>query len=264
MNKVAIVGAAVVIIVALVAAVYLLQPQSFEPIKFQYFGVNGNPNGGTYSFTFSLSDKNNNNGATGGTVSLRIEDSFGKVLYGENLTLKESDFTKVLTNATAGNEATGYVWSIPALDLNAGVPDPSGGGLAVIDFTTMQGNTFAAIDTSVKIPALPNGTTIPQCAYFFYSNSCIVCQMAKTYLAQVQQDYPLLTIQQYEISNSSNYNMMVQYFNCHGVYNTSDYIWPVVFIGNDTLSGYGEIYGWLNESLAENTGTACPVCDLVN
>jgi cytochrome c biogenesis protein CcdA/glutaredoxin len=103
-----------------------------------------------------------------------------------------------------------------------------------------------------------NQTTTPQCIYFFYANGCSACEEAKTYMLQVEQQFPNLTVTDFEITNSSNYDLMVQYYNCHNITSPS---WPVVFIGTQTLVGVDQIESELTPLLLNDTGVQCPTCN---
>jgi cytochrome c biogenesis protein CcdA len=98
-------------------------------------------------------------------------------------------------------------------------------------------------------------TTMPQCLYFFYRNGCGPCEEAKTFMLQVSQDFPALAVHNFEISNSSNYNMMVQYYNYH---NITNYIYPVVFIGDQVLMDLDQIQSSVRPLLLNGTGVLCP------
>jgi cytochrome c biogenesis protein CcdA len=71
----------------------------------------------------------------------------------------------------------------------------------------------------------------------------------------MEQQFPLLTVTQFELHNSSNYDLMMQYENYH---NITSYVWPVVFIGNNALVGVDQIETELQPLLLNNTGWVCP------
>jgi cytochrome c biogenesis protein CcdA len=103
-----------------------------------------------------------------------------------------------------------------------------------------------------------NQTTTPQCLYFFYRDGCSPCEEAKTFMLNVSQDFPALTVHDFEISNSSNYDLMVQYYNYHNITSPTNYVYPVVFIGNQVLIGLDEIQSNLEPLLLNGTGVLCP------
>lgn len=100
-----------------------------------------------------------------------------------------------------------------------------------------------------------NQTTTPQCLYFFYRDGCSSCEEAMTFMLQVSQDFPALAVHNFEISNSSNYNLMVQYYNYH---NITNYIYPVIFIGNQVLMDLDPIESGVRPLLLNGTGVLCP------
>jgi len=96
-----------------------------------------------------------------------------------------------------------------------------------------------------------NQSTTPQALYFFYADGCGPCEEAKTFMLQVSQNFSALTVYDFEIHNSSNYNLMVQYYN---YYNITNYTWPVIFIGNQVLIGFDEIENNVVNLLLNGTG----------
>jgi cytochrome c biogenesis protein CcdA len=77
-------------------------------------------------------------------------------------------------------------------------------------------------------------------------------------MLQVSQDFPALTVHDFEISNSSNYDLMVQYYNYHNITNIANYVYPVVFIGNQVLMGLDQIQSNVRPLLLNGTGVLCP------
>lgn len=100
-----------------------------------------------------------------------------------------------------------------------------------------------------------SGNETAQCIYFFYADGCSACETAKTYMIQVQQEFPNLMVHNYEIHNSTNYNLMEQYYNMH---NITTYEYPVVFIGSDVLIDVTPIESQLVSLLENSTGVNCP------
>lgn len=100
-----------------------------------------------------------------------------------------------------------------------------------------------------------NETSVPQCLYFFYAEGCSNCEVAQAYVAQVELNFTSLTVTQFDILNSSNYDLMLQYYNYH---NITSYSYPVIFIGNDVLVGVDQIKNELVPLLQNNTGMVCP------
>jgi cytochrome c biogenesis protein CcdA len=100
--------------------------------------------------------------------------------------------------------------------------------------------------------------SVPQCIYFFYSEGCHSCDSAKAYINQMEQEFPSLNVQRFEVTNTTNLNMMFDLCDCH---NVSLCVYPVVFIGNEALVGDGEIQGQLEALLMNNTGWMCPTCN---
>ena len=96
-----------------------------------------------------------------------------------------------------------------------------------------------------------NQSTTPQALYFFYADGCGPCEEAKTFMLQVSQNFSALTVYDFEIHNSSNYNLMTQYYN---YYNITNYTWPVIFIGNQVLIGLDEIESNVVNLLLNGTG----------
>jgi cytochrome c biogenesis protein CcdA len=96
---------------------------------------------------------------------------------------------------------------------------------------------------------------VHQCIYFFYSKGCHSCVEADNYIKTVEAKYPLLEVVRYEISNKTNYALLIEFYNSR---NIGTYRWPVVFIGNEILPGKEEIQSRLEPLLENKTGWVCP------
>jgi cytochrome c biogenesis protein CcdA len=101
----------------------------------------------------------------------------------------------------------------------------------------------------------PDQGVVPQCVYFFFREGCSHCIEADAYIRQVEANFTTLTVHRFEVSNATNWELMVSLYNSH---NISSYVWPVVFIGNEVLIDPGNIESSLIPLLLNNTGWQCP------
>lgn len=73
--------------------------------------------------------------------------------------------------------------------------------------------------------------------YFFYSNGCDFCNQEKAYLQALQQRYPNMRIYSYEISDSSNNDLMIE---AKKIYQVSQGGVPFTVIGDTAYSGFSQ------------------------
>lgn len=73
--------------------------------------------------------------------------------------------------------------------------------------------------------------------YFFYSNGCDFCNQEKAYLEALQQRYPNMRIYSYEISDSTNNDLMIE---AKKMYQVSQGGVPFTVIGDTAYSGFSQ------------------------
>jgi len=96
------------------------------------------------------------------------------------------------------------------------------------------------------------------CIYYFYSQDCLDCQSMEKYFSSLEDNYPSLNIQKFEVyHNYKNYLSLQDYFKSYNVKDDSRYI-PVVFIGNSYFVGKESITSFLEERVKDNSGSECP------
>lgn len=96
------------------------------------------------------------------------------------------------------------------------------------------------------------------CIYYFYGEESTEGQNVDAYLFTLQQKYPNITIQTYEVYyNQQNNELLNQYFKVFGVSEESQGI-PIIFIGGSYLIGEQSITSLLEGSIKNNPSSACP------
>lgn len=143
---------AVVVVFVVVIGVYLglsfTTSPTINPTYFRRFDVNGGPNQGLYTATFALGDVNSKNGPANGTIIMKMTDDRSTVLYQTTRTVQVSDYTQ------DSEKTYVYSWSIPASNIQAGMPNFAGYGYAQISFASTTGNIFSMSNAVVDIPEL--------------------------------------------------------------------------------------------------------------
>ncbi|MDD1775736.1 MAG: hypothetical protein LUP94_00100 [Candidatus Methanomethylicus sp.] len=157
------VAAACIAVIIAIAALEILSgfglwpPQSYskDPTGFQYAAVMGGPDNGSYTVAFSLQDSSLNNAAAEGTLTLKIVDSRGQLLYNGSKAIWRSDFRDA-QNASLGKTIQVCSWQLNSSDVSPGVPfNSTGKGLATMTFTNVNGTQLVAGNILMSILALP-------------------------------------------------------------------------------------------------------------
>lgn len=73
--------------------------------------------------------------------------------------------------------------------------------------------------------------------YLFYSNSCDICQQEKIYLEALKERYPNMRVYSYEVSDSTNYQYMIDAKN---MFQQSGTGVPFTIIGDSAYYGFSE------------------------
>ena len=114
---------------------------------------------------------------------------------------------------------------------------------------------------------IPVGTLADNsvCAYYFYGDGCHYCAQIAEYLDQVEQDYPDLELDKFEVWYDSENNKLLQdYFNAYNVpEGPGQRGVPALFIGDSYLIGLGPIVQNLTAEI-EKQPTDCPSLEDVN
>jgi len=96
--------------------------------------------------------------------------------------------------------------------------------------------------------------------YFFYGETCPNCKKAEVYLDDLQEKYPVLEINSYEVfSNKENADLLIQLFEHCG--KKKQVRVPAIFIGDEVIVGYfsDEITGLNIENAIKKYSTEqCP------
>ena len=98
------------------------------------------------------------------------------------------------------------------------------------------------------------------CVYFFYGNGCLACENVKPYISGLEQKYPQLSVQWFEVyGNRSNIDLLNSLFDKYGIPEEQRVI-PAVFINDkcfvDEEQITSELEGAVQSLLA--TGCSCP------
>ena len=101
---------------------------------------------------------------------------------------------------------------------------------------------------------------ISSCVYYFYGEGCPHCANVKPVLDELEQKYPDLNIQRFEIYfNEENAKLFQEAAASYSV--PEPWGVPVVFIGEKYLSGDTLIIGGLESEILANPETACPLAE---
>lgn len=99
------------------------------------------------------------------------------------------------------------------------------------------------------------------CLYYFYGDECLDCGKMDTYFLTLEQKYPDLNVQRYEVyHNLENFELLQKHFKGNDIDKRSRQI-PVVFIGNSYFIGEKSITSFLDGSIKDNKGSSCPDLD---
>jgi cytochrome c biogenesis protein CcdA len=128
-------------------------------------------------------------------------------------------------------------------------------------FAVVMLAVVAVLSSCQLVSAQQASNSTPQYIYFFYENGCHACDVAVAYIQQVEENYTNLKVYSFEIHNSTNYDLMMEYYNAH---NINIYTFPVVFIGNHILAGDNSIEYLLEPLLDNGTGTSLPQLNSTN
>src|SRR3989337_3855771 len=98
---------------------------------------------------------------------------------------------------------------------------------------------------------------VSSCVYYFYGEGCPHCANVKPVLDELEQKYPDLNIQRFEVWY--NREDAARFQEVSTAYNVPE-PWgvPVVFIGEKYLSGDTLIIGGLESEILANPDAACP------
>jgi len=127
-------------------------------------------------------------------------------------------------------------------------------GLLILPLLILLISVIPAVVPVASAPQ-PSEGNVPQCIYFFYKAGCGSCDASKAYISEVQENFTLLVVHEFDLYNQTNIDLWTKFFNFH---NLSGYGYPVVFIGNEVLMGEGNIEARLVPLLENNTGWTCP------
>lgn len=105
--------------------------------------------------------------------------------------------------------------------------------------------------------------------YYFYSNTCKECLKLDSYLRSLEEKYPEIKIEKYELSNnSSNIELFYNFLNKYNiqVYSTKYYQVPAIFIGEYSLIGSSDIKNNIEEKISFylNNNYDDPMNEIVN
>ncbi|HLD72885.1 MAG TPA: hypothetical protein VJA23_04830 [Candidatus Nanoarchaeia archaeon] len=118
--------------------------------------------------------------------------------------------------------------------------------------------TLAAGNITAKEKVAP---TENDCIYYFYGDGCETCPQVGTLLEQLQNKYPQLQIQKFEVYyNSENLKSLQNYFNLYSVPKDNQGI-PVIFMQNSYFLGHESILALLEERVKDNVEAGCPSLD---
>jgi len=128
-------------------------------------------------------------------------------------------------------------------------------GFTLLLLFLLAGATLNLATPSAQATAVDAGEDqVRQCIYLFYDEGCEDCILANAFIANLQKNYSI-DVHRFEVHNTSNWELMVKFFNHH---NVTEYDVPAVFIGNEALIMLDEIEARLPSLLANNTGWMCP------
>ncbi|MBU1112211.1 MAG: hypothetical protein ABIG93_04590 [archaeon] len=95
------------------------------------------------------------------------------------------------------------------------------------------------------------------CAYYFYGRDCKSCQNLETHLTSVEELYPNLQLQRYEVYfNQTNLALLDQFYTSYGVEDGSQSV-PVMFIAQTYFIGEQAIKDYFEEQLTADA-ESCP------
>ncbi len=96
------------------------------------------------------------------------------------------------------------------------------------------------------------------CIYYFHGKNCDGCPESGRFLEDLQQKYPSLQVQQYEVYyDPSNLNLLQQYFQAYAVPEAGQSV-PVVFTSNSYFIGSNAITSLLEEHIVQDAQATCP------
>ncbi|MFN3527500.1 MAG: cytochrome c biogenesis protein [Candidatus Altarchaeaceae archaeon] len=131
------------------------------------------------------------------------------------------------------------------------------------DYSGCPLNETCKINTSeiqIQCPT-ENITNITKkfCVYFFYSNTCSYCKKIEPFIYETIKRHPLAELKSYEISNYSNREKLMRFFENYGVKENERFV-PAVFIGDTVLIGEEKIRKNLEEKIIyyEDPSHQCP------
>ncbi|MEK6863612.1 MAG: hypothetical protein AABW53_02850 [Nanoarchaeota archaeon] len=96
------------------------------------------------------------------------------------------------------------------------------------------------------------------CIYYFYGQECEDCTAAEATVFGLEQSYPHLQMQRYEVyHNFQNFELLQQYYAAYGIEKKSRSI-PAVFMKGNYLVGSKAITSLLEERVKDNSDPNCP------
>lgn len=103
-----------------------------------------------------------------------------------------------------------------------------------------------------------NDLTEDDCIYYFHGDGCIDCPETEEYLQQLEEKYPELQIERFEIYfNKENYNELQDFYTSYRIPEASQKL-PAAFILGTYFIGKDSITALLEDRILDNEYAECP------
>ncbi len=103
---------------------------------------------------------------------------------------------------------------------------------------------------------------VSDCLYYFYGEGCQDCKTVESYLIKLQEKYPSLQIEKYEVYfHKENSRLLKRYFIGYNVPEDARGV-PAIFLTQSYFTTPESITDFLEERIIDNTDSSCPSVDI--